>query len=260
MLIVPRRRVVTSTWTPAQISTALWLDSSDGNTLFAADTGSTLAVPGGVIGRWADKSGNGRDAIQTTAASRPTLSSSVLNGLNVVTFDGVNDALDIITSLFVGIGEFQLHWVFARVGAGTGTDGYKPSLSLIAGNQDRGALHYVKNTNNLGASYPYPVAGGWGNYDLSSGTVYASNQASIMSFIAGSSTWQVLRNGVLEGSGSRGGAIGAEVTGLRLAQQSSPSRFSNIYKAEIVMVLNTSTTTSQLIRQYLSQKTGITTV
>lgn len=75
MLIIPRRRVGPTLWTPAQITTALWLDASDSATLFAADTGSTPATVGGTVGRWEDKSGNARHVSQATSANRPTLTS-----------------------------------------------------------------------------------------------------------------------------------------------------------------------------------------
>lgn len=50
-------------WTPAQLSTALWLDAADANTL----TVSNLQVS-----QWNDKSGNGRNAVQATSASQPS--------------------------------------------------------------------------------------------------------------------------------------------------------------------------------------------
>lgn len=62
-------------WTPAQISTAVWL----------SDTGSSA-------GTWPDSSGNGRDFTQGTASAQPAIISSGLNGLQVRRFDG-NDRL-----------------------------------------------------------------------------------------------------------------------------------------------------------------------
>jgi hypothetical protein len=68
-----RFAVAAGGWTPAQISPALWLDASDSNTLFAANTGSTLATVGGAVGRWEDKSGSARHVSQATPENRPTL-------------------------------------------------------------------------------------------------------------------------------------------------------------------------------------------
>jgi hypothetical protein len=50
-------------WTPANISTAIWLD--------AADAG-TITLNGTTVSQWADKSGNNRHATQANAADQPT--------------------------------------------------------------------------------------------------------------------------------------------------------------------------------------------
>jgi hypothetical protein len=70
-------------WNPSMISTALWLDAADA---------STVTTVSGAVSQWNDKSGNGRNATQATAASRPTYTSAGLNGRNILTLDG-NDIL-----------------------------------------------------------------------------------------------------------------------------------------------------------------------
>jgi len=45
------------------------------------------------VATWADQSGNGYDATQSTTAARPTYIASGLNGLPVVRFDGTDDNL-----------------------------------------------------------------------------------------------------------------------------------------------------------------------
>jgi hypothetical protein len=248
MLIVQRRRVQQILWTPSQIATAIWLDASDS---------SSVVTVSGAVSQWNDKSGNNRNATQGTSARQPVYTSARLNGLNVITFDGADDFMDITTTLFqVALGEFQLHWVFARLGAGTGSGGYGPTISTIIGTNDDGALHYVKNTGSIGASYPFVRNAGWGNYDLASGTQYVNNQANIMSFTAGSTAWQVTRNGALEGGANRGSGLSSGITGLRLAQQTAPLRTSNIYLAEIAMILSGSVSTRQLVEGYLAHKWG----
>jgi hypothetical protein len=60
---------------------ALWLDASDTRTLFQASNGTTPATANNdPVGYWGDKSGLGRNAIQATAGSRPTLITAGLNG------------------------------------------------------------------------------------------------------------------------------------------------------------------------------------
>ncbi|MFM6579432.1 MAG: hypothetical protein ACKPIX_07645 [Dolichospermum sp.] len=60
-------------WTPAQISTDLWLDAADA---------STITLNGSTVSQWNDKSGNGRHVSQSTAARQPTLIG------NRIQFDG----------------------------------------------------------------------------------------------------------------------------------------------------------------------------
>lgn len=67
----PRRRPGSIAWTPAQIATALWLDASDA---------STITLNGSNVSSWADKSGNGRNVTQATAANQPPYSANGFNG------------------------------------------------------------------------------------------------------------------------------------------------------------------------------------
>jgi hypothetical protein len=66
---------------------ALWLDASDASTLFQDSAGTTpAALDADPVGRWADKSGNGRHVTQTTAGARPALKLAIQNGLPVIRF------------------------------------------------------------------------------------------------------------------------------------------------------------------------------
>ena len=71
-------------WSPADISTALWLDASDS---------STITTAGAAVSAWNDKSGNARHFEQATSGLRPTHTTAALNGLAVVNF-----AADYLTS------------------------------------------------------------------------------------------------------------------------------------------------------------------
>ena len=72
-------------WTPSSISTALWLDANDSSTITIATGVST----------WADKSGNGKNATQGTAANQPTYSSTGFNSKPTIQFDGTNDSFSL---------------------------------------------------------------------------------------------------------------------------------------------------------------------
>ena len=71
-------------WTPANITTAMWLDAADA---------TTITLNGSTVSQWNDKSGNARNASQATAAAQPSYVSGGLNNLNVIRFDGSNDVL-----------------------------------------------------------------------------------------------------------------------------------------------------------------------
>ena len=94
MTLTPGKLILTATptWNPTFIETALWLDAADA---------STITESGGAVSQWNDKSGNGRNATQSTPASRPTLTTSNLNNLDVITFDGSDDV--IIATLNTGL-------------------------------------------------------------------------------------------------------------------------------------------------------------
>jgi hypothetical protein len=71
-------------WTPTAITTSLWLDAADA---------ATITLNGSTVSQWNDKSGNSRNATQSTATSQPTYSIASVNGKNAITFDGVDDRL-----------------------------------------------------------------------------------------------------------------------------------------------------------------------
>jgi hypothetical protein len=79
-------------WSPAEISTALWLDAADA---------STVTLVSGAVSQWNDKSGNGRHVAQATPTARPQIQSNELNGGAVIRFDGVNDLMlgDLTTTI-----------------------------------------------------------------------------------------------------------------------------------------------------------------
>lgn len=67
----------------------IWLDANDGSTLFDSNVGGSLVTSNGAsIGRWEDKSGNAKNALQSSAGLRPALSLNLQNNLNLIRFDG----------------------------------------------------------------------------------------------------------------------------------------------------------------------------
>lgn len=79
-------------WTPAEISTVLWLDAADSSTLFDATSGGSLPAPGGNIKRWEDKSGSDRHAV-SVGSTFPTYQTNVQNGLPITRWPGNNTTI-----------------------------------------------------------------------------------------------------------------------------------------------------------------------
>jgi hypothetical protein len=80
-------------WTPADITTALWLDAADSATLFDAVSGGSTPAADGAVARWEDKSGNARHVTQSISGNRPARKVALLNGLDALRFDGFNDLM-----------------------------------------------------------------------------------------------------------------------------------------------------------------------
>lgn len=71
-------------WTPADITTDLWLDAADA---------ATITESGGLVSQWSDKSGNARHATQANSAIQPTVQAEAQNGLDVIRYV-IDDKLD----------------------------------------------------------------------------------------------------------------------------------------------------------------------
>jgi len=74
----------------------------------ASDTG-TITVSGSAVTQWNDKSANGYNLTQSTAANRPASGTRTLNGKNVIDFDG-SDMLENAT---------QSNWTFLSNSGGS---------------------------------------------------------------------------------------------------------------------------------------------
>ncbi len=230
-------------WTLALVRPAVWLTTADI---------STIAIATGVS-EWRDKSGNGSHATQATAANQPVYSRTSFFGLPGITFDGSDDQLDISTTRMQNT-THGVFWVFIRRGAGSTGDAYRPSVGVLSTGADRGALHYVKNTNNLGASYPYFGGPINNNYDLGSGTAYDNTTAQVMAFQSNGTGWGVWRNGSLEGTTNGIAAPNTTNTGFILGAQNNPNRKSNITMTEFILFETTDARLRQLIEGYLAWK------
>lgn len=80
-----------------------WYDPVDNETVFTDSSCTTAAsaLAGNSVGCLKDKSGNGNNATQGTAADRPTYVSAGVNSRNVLTFDGTTDYLNTPITAFL---------------------------------------------------------------------------------------------------------------------------------------------------------------
>ena len=243
--------VLSTGWTPAQITTAFWLDAADATTI-------TLATG---VSTWADKSGNGTNATQATTTLQPQYSTSAFPGSKSgILFDGTDDIMDIST-IAMRNQTHGVYWVFSRSGAGTGADGYRTIIGGRASagtGTDRGALHYIKTANDFGASYPYFQGPTTVSYDLSSGIAYSINTGNVMAFQSNTTGWGVWRNGTLEGTTNTIVTPDATNVGYSIGGQYTTPRRTHGVMGEIIMVETTDTNTRQKIEGYLAHKWGLT--
>lgn len=90
------RPLTSGVFDPRRIANlAVWLDFSDGSTLFQVEDGTVPATAASdPVGYIRDKSGNGRHATQlSTGNNRPTIASATFNGRRGLLFDNSNDSL-----------------------------------------------------------------------------------------------------------------------------------------------------------------------
>lgn len=102
-------------WTPALIAPAVWLDAADA---------STITLNGTTVSQWNDKSGNLRNASQSTAASQPTYTQSGIGSKPSLTFDGG----DFLTGTWAAANEPQA--TLAMVGNHASDQNIQVSVSI----------------------------------------------------------------------------------------------------------------------------------
>ena len=167
-------------WTPAQISTALWLDAVDS---------STITLNSTTVSQWNDKSGNGRNFSQATAGNQPVYSTSALNGKNVINFVST-DSLTRAAIPFNDLGNNSLYIVGNR----TGRDGQYNVACVFS----------RASTRTRAMLFGYPGSG-WGTFtggEFKSPTGSVSSSYKICEIIADqtANTYSFYQDGTSQGS------------------------------------------------------------
>ena len=153
-------------WTPALITTALWLDAADASTITPAGAGA--------VSQWNDKSGGAINFTQATAGSRPATGSATLNGRNVLTFDGGDTLLagDVLDSVWTGAA-FHLFCV-AKNDNVTSSNGAVLTKNAGGSDNQRAFAYYIRTSKlQLATHYDLDV----NNFTIVDGSTSISNSA-----------------------------------------------------------------------------------
>jgi len=246
-------------WTPANITTALWLD---------ADDSSTLTLSGATVTGWADKSGNG---YSVSIFGNPTYSATGMStGTPAVQLDGNGDYM---YGFIANIGSktaIDIYFVFqATAAAAANTNSVILwSYGYLDANQITGL---ISSTGAFSGEYISTLVGASGRLGS---TTYrrAANTAQILSHAVSGAGTAMHKDGVpvtldLAASGvttltdTSPAATGSTSVAIRLAAylQSSGEVFSPAVKFAEVLVFDAiqSTADRQRIEGYLAHKWGL---
>jgi len=162
-------------WTPADITTALWLDAADA---------STITESSNAVSQWDDKSGNGRHVSQANAGSRPVFAPTGLNGKQTIDFDG-NDFLK--NASFQPAGALSCFIVFNRDTAGGILINAQRTNGIFEIAGSSGANYKNVTITATGAMNPalgFDIANGGTNQDIILGIQYDGSGSASTDFVA----------------------------------------------------------------------------
>lgn len=132
-------------WLPSDLANlVVWLDANDISTLWQ-DTGATSPVTtdAQLVARWNDKSGNGNNVTNGSAADQPTYKVSIQNSKPALLFDGTN-FLDTAGTF----ANYPLTWL--AVIKNTGTSGTtRGIISTYLSGGVGGSRYYMNGTDTI---------------------------------------------------------------------------------------------------------------
>jgi hypothetical protein len=222
-------------WTPAQLTTALWLDAADA---------STITLNGSTVSQWSDKSGNARNATQSSASLQPTYNTTVVNGRPALVF--TNNRLDLPAGTYTASPAIA-------VAMNRGTQ-FSAAMFLQNTTQIILALNYLAATNfwfsrrgsaQIAPTVPSASAGGTDIYLGDSG---ASN----------GTTWTYTYNGSTPATTTNLGLAGGAANGNWIGRDADDTLPLQGNISEIVVTNgNLSTADRQKLEGYLAWKWGL---
>lgn len=177
----------------------LWLD--------AADT-SSITSTSNAVSKWADKSGNGRDVLQSTTDQKPATNTTTVNNLNVLVFDG-GDNLRSTGSTQLNVGDITVFSVFAETTSKTDAG----ILSAAYGYDSDFSSSNAFAIETAGSGACFRFARNFGPYATVSGD--KPSAFGVYSVTANNSGFnQTYFNGATSGSTTKGGSWGIADSGF----------------------------------------------
>jgi hypothetical protein len=212
-------------WSPAQMQTALWLDASDISTI-SVDSGVSV---------WRDKSGNARHATQSTAASRPLLTTA--GGYPVVRFDGTDDWLTIASSFFPAGAPSGVSFIIAAV-VTENNGGFGGVITTNVGTGGTSGCGLMIKSNRTYEAFP----------GIATSTSTGASR-SIVSTVAAAGASQIFLNGSSQGNSTYSSNVINDATSTVLGRyRTGDVNFGAFDLEKLVVVVGTSLST---IRQQL---------
>jgi hypothetical protein len=228
-------------FSPLSLSPILWLDGNDAGTMFDATSGGSPSAMDAVVKRWADKSGNGNNAIQGTSGKEPLRKSTGLQ------FDGTNDGLQ--------ISSITLASRFSLFAVGTFTTA-KPLFIEQGTNASAFDGFYVYGSNLncfVVRRTTLTTAAGTANWMGSARAIIELNSDDTNAFVA--------KNGTVPGSSTSALAApaGDVSAALNIACRNQASVFGDGILHELIIINRTTTTTERTaLRTFLAGKWSVT--
>jgi len=258
---------VWSAFSPLDLSPALWFDAADGSTLFTTSGGSTPSSNGSNVGRWEDKSGNSWHA---TAVSVAILLANSENGLNAVSFDGINDLFSVSSSALDIFRNKPQGYIFAvcrDTAPRAGHPGHNVVHASIGGNAS-GFVRATLQTRNASNAFAAPGRRLDADGSTASSNTGTDTNTDSLVLLEHHSNWgdgnaRLIINGAAQtasdyvsGAGNSQNTASAAIFigGSGAADRYFPGRVCE------VLFFNAALTSGQLVsvRQYLANKWGIT--
>jgi hypothetical protein len=264
MVVLGGRKLLT----PAALgsSLALWLD---------ADDASTITLNGSTVLQWQDKSGNGRHAVQATAANQPIYNATGLNAKPVLGFDGTNSFMqagDNTSWRFLHDGSKYIISGVWKPGA-IDTPGSRTMVAMTTSNTsgsgsvgqyfafgDSFGLRYNVTSGGSGASFvsvsrTYTGAlGSFGNFSILDFQLDPAN------IIAGNRCFVSINGGAPIGGNALTGGVTSANSAVSLIlggfSNSTLNRFLGDI-AELLIIRTEESVNIQLIQGYLAHKWGL---